>query len=104
VNVIAKTFQDGGEGLQRRWPITTMKKATSTMKQTKSGSKKEKAEPLLSANRCADQGTERLRGETLAQDRSLIKQADSKWSRRGSGEGFRYRPTARGTVVKAAAP
>ena len=72
---------------------TTMKKATTTMKQMKSSSKEGKGED--SPSRLIDARIKELgdwRGETLARVRILIKQADPKWSRSGSGEGFRCGP------------
>jgi Uncharacterized conserved protein len=67
-----------------------MKKATTTMKKAKSGSKEGKERD--SPSQLIDARIKELsdwRGETLARVRVLIKQADPKWSRSGSGEGFR---------------
>jgi hypothetical protein len=60
------------------------------MKKTKSGSKEGKGGD--SPSQLIDARIKELsdwRGETLARVRMLIKQANPKWSRSGSGEGFR---------------
>jgi hypothetical protein len=67
-----------------------MKKATTTMKKSKSGSKEGKGGD--SPSQQIDARIKELsdwRGATLARIRILIKQTTPKWSRSGSGEGFR---------------
>jgi hypothetical protein len=60
------------------------------MKKSKTSSKEGKGGP--SPSQLIDARIKELgdwRGETLARLRMLIKEADPKWSRSGSGEGFR---------------